>query len=226
VAAPDLPGAGSTEARGLDDLTAEGTVAHVEPLLGDDVHVVAHGESSLAALRLAREGKVRSVFLIAPNAAAPIGDSVQSVSLLHPPEPRFTRRSQRWALERLAYVPDRAEAVLDTLLENASGAAHKGAVELLADPVNAAKLLAAQIEEQDAFYAHCRDVRHRIPIGIFWGAADPTATVARGTVLASILGGGPAHLHFQLVNRCAHLAQYDQPERLAATVQAFLERST
>jgi pimeloyl-ACP methyl ester carboxylesterase len=155
-----------------------------------------------------------------------MGDSIQNVSLLNPPLPRYARRSQKWALERLAYVPDRIDAgVLDTLVRNAAGAPHGRAVELLDDPVHDAALLGAQIDAQDGFYAYCRDSGYRQPITVFWGAADPTATIVRGTVLASILGGGPSHLDFQLVNQCGHLAQYDRPEQLAAAVRSAVTRT-
>ncbi|MCW2986784.1 MAG: hypothetical protein JWR63_4354 [Conexibacter sp.] len=236
VLAPDLPGAGGTDLLDLADLTTPGVVAFAEQLLAADgpvqeLHVVAQGEASLPALALARDGAgdvpVAGLFLVAPNAAAPIGDSIQNVSLLHPPQPRFTARSQRWALERLAYVPDRVGAeVLATLVDNAQGAPHARATRLVADPINNAALLGAQIDAQDAFYAFCRDSGHVQPVVVFWGAADPTATIARGTVLAAILGGGPSHLDFQLVNQCGHLAQYDRPEQLAAAVRSALTRAT
>jgi pimeloyl-ACP methyl ester carboxylesterase len=238
VLAPDLPGAGGTDLLDLADLTTPGVVAFAEQLLAavaadgpvEELHVLAQGEASLPALALARDGAggvpVASLFLVAPNAAAPIGDSIQNVSLLDPPQPRFTARSQRWALERLAYVPDRVGAeVLAKLVDNAQGAPHARAVQLLADPTSDAALLGAQIDAQDAFYAYCRDESYTLPITVVWGAADPTATVARGTVFASILAGGPAHLDFQLVNQCGHLAQYDRPEQLAAAVRSALTRA-
>jgi len=239
VLAPDLPGAGGTALDDLADLTTPGVVAFADRVLAHaaphatELHLLAQGESSLAALALTRVGArdgalpVASLFLIAPNAAAPIGDSIQNVSLLNPPVPRYGRRSQRWAVDRLAYVPDRVPAaILDRLVADAHGAPHAAAVALLADPTNDAALLGAQIDAQDAFYAYCRETGYQVPIGIFWGAADPTATVVRGTVLASVLSGGPAHLDFQLVNRCAHLAQFDRADQLAAAVRSALDRTT
>ncbi|HEY4094788.1 MAG TPA: alpha/beta fold hydrolase [Baekduia sp.] len=236
VLAPDLPGAGGTDLTGPADLTTAGIVAFAQALIAaeqqdiTELHVLGHGDASLAALQLTREGAgdhaVASCFLIAPNAAAPIGDSIQNVSLLHPPPPRWSRRSQRWAVDRLTYVPDRfPAALLDRLVANAERAPHAAATALLADPVKAAALLGAQIDAQDAFYAHCRDVGYAQPVTVFWGAGDPTATVTRGTVLASILAGGPAELDFQLVNQCGHFAQFDRPAQLAGVLQTALHRA-
>jgi pimeloyl-ACP methyl ester carboxylesterase len=237
VLAPDLPGAGGTALHDLADLTTPGVVAFAERLLaehgpgGDALHVLAQGEASLPALALARDGAggrtVDGLVLVAPNAAAPIGDSIQNVSLIAPPVPRWSRRSQRWALERLAYVPDRVPAaILDKVVDNAAGEPHRRAVELLSDPADDAALLGAQIDAQDKFYAYARDESYSLPITVVWGAADPTATVVRGTTLAAILAGGPAHLDFQLVNQCGHLAQYDRPGQLADAVRSALARTT
>ncbi|MDO8212057.1 alpha/beta fold hydrolase [Conexibacter sp. CPCC 206217] len=235
IVAPDLPGCGATALHGVADLTTDGIVHFVKQFVAslrgvEKIHVVGHGDASLAALALIRDGiggtEVSSGFLIAPNAAAPIGDSIQNVSLLNPPQPRWTLRSQRWAIRRLTYVPDRfPRPLLERLVDNADGAPHRRAVELLADPVNASAMLAAQIAAQDEFYAYCRDERYRQPLTIFWGAADPTATVARGAVLAQILAGGPAGLDFQLVNQCGHFAQFDREFQLARLLEATLDRA-
>ncbi len=236
LVAPDLPGAGGTALRGLEDLTPAGVTRFLTEVVGalgpiDELHVVGHGNAALSALELARDGAgdvdVASCVLVAPNAAAPIGDSIQNVSLLNPPVPLWSLRSQRWAVRRLAYVPDRVpEALLETMVANAAGEPARAAAALLADPVNASALVWASIEAQDAFYAACRETPYTVPISIFWGAQDPTATVARGTVLAEILGGGPAPLDFHLVNQCGHLAQFDREFQLARVVSTAVARAS
>jgi len=235
VLAPDLPGAGGTDLRGLEDLTPDGIVAFLHELLReeddfDSIDVLAHGESSLAALKLTREGfretPVRSCFLLAPNAAAPVGDSLQNLALLVPPLPRWSRRSQRWAVERLAYFPDRVPAELvDRFVANAEGEPHGNAAELLRDQANGATLLSSNIQAQDELFAYCRDVSYQVPVTIFWGAEDPTASVPRGIVLASVLAGGPAPLDFQLLNRCSHFAQFDRAPEVGRMLRAALLRA-
>lgn len=233
--APDLPGAGGTDVLGLQDLLVDGIAAFIADVIAalgpiDELHLLAHGQVSLAALKVAREGasgtSVSSCFLIAPNSAAPIGDSVQNVSLLNPPAPAWSRRSQNWALRRLAYLPDRVPAsLLERMVENAESEPHRKAVELLSGAVNASTLYRSQLQAQNAFYAYCRDEHYSLPLHVFWGAQDPTATVARGTVLTEILSGGPAPLQFDLVNQCGHLAQFDRPYQLARALETFVARS-
>lgn len=235
VVAPDLPGAGGTAVIGIEDLLVDGIAAFIVGLtevLGpiDELHLLAHGQVSLAALKVARDGAgetpVSSCFLVGPNSAAPIGDSVQNVSLLNPPAPPWSRRSQQWALRRLTYAPDRVPAaILDRMVSNAKGEPHLQAAELLSGEVNASALYRSQLRAQSEFYAYCRDEQYAIPVNVFWGAQDPTATVARGNVLTDILSGGSAPLQLDLVNQCGHFAQYDRPYQLARTVETFIGRA-
>jgi pimeloyl-ACP methyl ester carboxylesterase len=233
--APDLPGAGRSELSGLDALTPQGQADWAADLIDaagadGELHLLAHGDSSLAALRMAREGvagrTVASCCLIAPNSPAPTGDSVQNVALLHPPSPKWSDRSQRWAVRRLTYFPDRFPAwLMDVLVANAARPAHLQAVDALSDPSAVGSVIQAQIAEQDALYAYCRDVRYQIPISIVWGSSDVTSTVPRGAVLADLLSGGPAPLDFQLVNQCGHFAQFDRSFQVAALAGAAMERA-
>ncbi|MBS1888515.1 MAG: alpha/beta fold hydrolase [Actinobacteria bacterium] len=233
ILAPDLPGAGGTIPRDPRDLGPEGTAAFLARVVGavggvDEVHLLAHGESSLGALGLARSSSVpiASCFLVAPNAAAPIGDSIQNVSLLSPPVPRWGSRSLRWAVRRLAYSPDRFPVEqLKCMEAHAAGPAHLRAVEMLSDPVNRSGLLGAQLRSQDELYAYCRDHGYGIPLTVFWGAGDVTATVARGAVLTEILGSGEGALDLQLVNQCGHFAQYDRAFQLRRVLEAALART-
>jgi pimeloyl-ACP methyl ester carboxylesterase len=235
IVAVDLPGAGGTDVQGIGDLLVDGVTTFVRDLVDaltsvDEVHLLAHGEVSLAALKIAREGlagaSVRSCFLVGPNSAAPIGDSIQNIALLHPPVPLYGARSQRWAVRRLAYVPDRVPAdVIERMVAHAIGAPHRAARELVADELNASALFGAQLRAQDAFYAYCRDHRYTLPLAVFWGAQDTTASVARGAVLTEVLSGGQAPLQLDLVNQCGHFAQFDRRYQLARSVESFLSRA-
>ncbi|MBS1890581.1 MAG: alpha/beta fold hydrolase [Actinobacteria bacterium] len=235
IIAPDLPGAGGTAPRALGELSPTGVAAFLDRLVtavggADEIHLLAQGESSLAALQLAREGTssapVASCFLVAPNAAAPVGDSIENVSLLNPPAPRWTPRSLRWVIRRLAYSPDRVPAAqLESMAVHAQGAAHRQAVEMLSEPVNASELFGARLRSQDSLYAYCRDEGYAVPLTVFWGAADVTATVARGAVLVEILASGTGSLDFQLVNQCGFFAQYDRAFQLRRVIEAALGRA-
>jgi pimeloyl-ACP methyl ester carboxylesterase len=231
LVAPDLPGAGGTELRGVEDLLVDGLASFIEGVVGSlfpvqRLHLVAHGQISLAALRVARETPVASCFLIAPNSAAPIGDSIQNVALLDPPAPLWTLRSQRWAVRRLAYVPDRVPSgLIDRMVENAAGEPHRTAAELMRAPATKSALFGSQLRAHDQFYAYCRDTHYSLPLNIFWGAQDPTASVERGAVLTEILSGGPSPLQLDLVNQCGHFAQFDRQYQLARALEMFVRRA-
>ena len=82
--APDLPGAGGTALRGLEDLTVRGVTRAVSALLAGlgpvgSIHIVAQGAAGLPAMKMAREGVAgvlpSSVMLIGANTAAPTSSS-------------------------------------------------------------------------------------------------------------------------------------------------------
>ncbi|XPP26127.1 MAG: alpha/beta fold hydrolase [Leucobacter sp.] len=234
--APDLPGAGGTDLFGLDELRVDGTIAFVGQLLEavgpvDELHVIAQGAPGLAALKMAREGvagiAVTSLMLIGANTAAPTGDSIQNVSLLNPPRPWWDHRFHNWAVRRLAYVPALVpEAIIDTMVGNASGAPHRAAEAATADPLAISTLVGDELREQDHLYAYCRNEGYTVPISLVWGAGDPTVSVARGSVLAEILSSGTGHLDFNLINQAAHLVQFDRAFQFERAVEQLVRRNS
>jgi pimeloyl-ACP methyl ester carboxylesterase len=235
LVAIDLPGCGGTPPLGLQELLVDGVAQFIIETVSalddaEEVHLVAHGQATQAALKVARSHidtiDVRSCFLIAPNGAVPTADTVENFALHDPPRPLWSRESQKWALRRLTYAPDRVPAsLLDHMVANAAGMAHIAAVELLQDPAASSAVSGARLRAQDEFYAYCRDYGYQIPVSIFWGAQDPTATVGRAAALLDIMHGGPAPLDLRVVNQCSHLAQFDRPYQLARTLENAVIRA-
>lgn len=234
VVAPDLPGAGGTPARSVEDLTVGGTIAFARELIAalapNELHLVGHGDASLATLALARDEQlgvaVSSCALLAPVAAAPTSDGLDNIALLHPPAPRWSRRSQRWALDRLCFSAERGEReLLDACVEHARGAAHRGAVARLEQDGAKSEITASVYGAMDAFYAYCREVRYAVPLTLVWGADDPTAEIQHAAVLNDIVGEGPAPVGFHLIDRCGHFPHVDQPDRVARTVGSAIRRA-
>jgi pimeloyl-ACP methyl ester carboxylesterase len=232
LVAPDLPGSGGTEALGLADLTVAGKAAFVARLveeLGEitALHLLAVGDAALPAFRLARLGlgviPAASVFVVSPTTVAPSGDAAQNIALLHPPKPRWSPRSQRWTIRRLCYAPDRFPARVFAALErNAASGVHAHAVMLMEDAADGAALQSQLLHELDAFYGYCREIGYSMPITIFWGGQDVTATPASGLGLARILSGGPAPLAMHLANQCGHFGHIDRTFQLARTIEATM----
>lgn len=230
--APDLPGAGGTEARDPGDLTAAGRARFVSALVGElglrEVHLVAHADADLAALCLARNGEVpvASVTLIAPSRAVPTGDMAMDLTLASPPEPLWSRGSQRWALERLSRHPEHiTDDLLDTLADHAHGAPHRTSVTWLADSDVAVDVDADLTAGAGQLYAYARDQGFAVPITIVCGANDPLVDVDRVAVLFEILSTTTAPLDLHVVGDCGHFPHREQTARVAAVVRSTTDRS-
>lgn len=106
----DLPGCGTGRRIG-DTLTmtdlAAAVIDHLDEQSLGSVHLVTHDLAGLVGLLLAidQPERVASLTIVSSAWAAPSGDGVDNLTLLHPPEPRWSSDSQRWAFERLSYSP-------------------------------------------------------------------------------------------------------------------------
>ena len=89
----------------LEGATVDAMVEGLKRQLPEKASLVGHDLGGLVALTVAHEmpDRVRTVTAVASVAAAPSGDSVPNLTLAHPPQPLFSRESQRWALERVSY---------------------------------------------------------------------------------------------------------------------------
>jgi pimeloyl-ACP methyl ester carboxylesterase len=234
--APDLPGAGGTDLLSAFDLHVDGVTQFIAELIHreggiTEVHVVAQGAACLPALSMARttvaDLPVRSLTLIGANTAAPTGDSVQNVSLLHPPVPAWGPRFHRWAVRRLAYAPESAPAwLVEELTRNAAASPHSAAVEVVADPLVESSLFADDLAHQDLFFAYCRDVGFDTPISLVAGGADPTMPLPRLALLAQVLSESGVHLDVSIINQAAHFVQFDRPFPLARLIEANVRRGS
>jgi pimeloyl-ACP methyl ester carboxylesterase len=227
VLALDLPGSGGTRARELADLTVEGmtrlVAAALEALSLREMHLLAHAESALVALRLTREGfpggAVRSCTIVAGHQVTPTGDGVENLTLLNPPQ---TGR-QGWAVDRLSYGASHIGRQLLAELDEAwNGEAHQGALGLLAVP-GAAGLRTAEIARAKAeLHGYCREVGYDVPIALVWGADDPTTSIAHAYELMRFLSTTRAHLSLHLMNQVGHFPFREAPQELARLVRPLL----
>lgn len=226
---PDLPGAGGTEARDRGDLTVAGRARSVSALVSTlglrEVHLVAHAEADLVALRLARSGDVpvASVTLVAPSRAVPTADMAQDLTLSSPPEPLWSRGSQRWTLERLSRHPAHiTDELLDTLETHARGTPHRTVLTWLADGDVAVDVNADLTAEAGQLYSHARDQGFTVPITIVCGDHDPLVDVDRVAVLFEILGTTTAPVDLHVLGDCGHFPHREQAGRMTGMLAGRL----
>jgi pimeloyl-ACP methyl ester carboxylesterase len=223
VLAFDMPGSGESSVESLRDLTVAGSAELIGRALAalevPDAHVVGHAESSLVALKLARQGfagrRVLSCTLIAAHEAGPTGDGIADITLLHPPASGDAVARYGWALDRLSWSPDHISAdLLGRLAEHAAGPAHRHALDLLAAESDRRPRRADVAAAKAELFEYCRDEGYSLPIAAVWGADDPTSTLAHGHELLRFLSTGTASVTFHAMNRTGHFPFSEDPGAL------------
>nr|WP_281363997.1 alpha/beta hydrolase [Microbacterium immunditiarum] len=226
----DLPGAGGTRARGLDDLTFAGAahavlgVAHELGL--EAAHLVGHDDGGLLAIVLARTGeypfRARSVSLLNATEAAPTGDMPSDVVLLNPPSGAGS--PQLWALERMSFSTRHLDGLAPVLEDLTSSAAHTSAVEIVAQPGAAGRLRSDLLFTKGQMFAWARDHGYDVPIQLIWGADDPLSEGIFAVETMNFLATTSAELSLSFVHRAGHLAFREKPDEVAGHVTRFIQR--
>lgn len=232
VVIAELPGTGATVPTKPEALELAGLARYLGAVIGAmgsaGCHLVAHDLAALLALEVVRNGLPRptSITLAASAFAAPTGDGVENLTLARPPRPAWSRASQRWALERLAYSHHHLDrGLVDAATAAAEGAAHRAA-EAAINADGAARFQRAVMQSKGAFFALARDHGIDLPVQVIWGANDPLSTVDHGYWLFRIVAARQDASQFHVLNRCGNLLFRDEPQRFFETVLAFDEGLT
>lgn len=229
VLALDLPGTGGTGVPN-DGLTVDSMTRHVRASLDalgiECCHLVGHDLGGLIALKLAAEvpALVRGVTAVASLAAAPTGDSVENLTLAHPPGPPWSRRSQLWALERVSYSHHHIDdALLDACVSAGAGAAHRAAQSAMAAGAHADVFVPSLLGAKARFYEICRQDGMPVPVQVVWGTHDPLGTLEQGIWLFKIAAARQPATQFHAINRAGCLPFREEPEAFHQVVSAFCD---
>lgn len=220
----ELPGTGATPVPDAG-LAVDAMLAQMRTALAriGRAHVVGHDLGGLVALSLAITNPelVAGVTTVASVAAAPTGDSVENLTHTHPPEPRFSRASQVWALERIVHSAQSIDSRLVGECVTASqGKPHESACAWMtrhyADTF-APSLLAAKAR----LFEVCRTIGFPVPAQVVWGADDPLGTLEQGLWSYRILAANQGKVQFHALNRAGSLVFRDAPKAFHQVVAAF-----
>jgi 2-hydroxy-6-oxonona-2,4-dienedioate hydrolase len=223
VIALDCPGSGGT-ALGSAPLTVDVIGRHAADTmaaLGIDAYdVVGHDVGGIVGIWLALEGRARSISIVASASSAPMGDNLDNILLLSPPQPAFSGYSQAWAFERLSYSHMHIDDVLLSACEAAAnGEAHRASVA--AAKSNAASLAASVGKTKYRLWEACRGEGLKVPTQVVWGSHDPTTSRESGYVLFRTIAKRQTASQFHVVNRAGSFVFREQPEAFHHMVSAF-----
>jgi pimeloyl-ACP methyl ester carboxylesterase len=228
VLVPDLPGSGATGVPAHGPLTVDAMTQHVAALIKSlafqPCHLVGHEVGGLVALSLALElpGLVSSVSIVASGPCAPSGDMVQNLTLLHPPQPLWSRESQAWALERLSYSHHHIDdALLDACAAAATGDPHRTAAEALGGAAYRKVFVPSIGKAKTRFFEVCRQGGVSVPVQVVWAANDPLTSPDQGLWVFRLIAQRQRATHYHLVNRAGSLLFREQKEQFHQFVAAF-----
>src|ERR1700682_4760636 len=202
--------------RTVDEMSGN-VAAALDARKTSECHMVGHDLGGLIALDLAAQfpQRIRAVSAIAAVPAAPTGDGVPNLAFAFPPQPLFSRESQRWALERISY----SHYHIDGALLDACVAAAKKMQPVDYDGAFVPSLMAAK----SRFYATCRDGGYPVPAQVVWGMTDPLASLEHGMWLFRMIAAKQKAAQFHAVNRAGSLPFREEPEAFHQVVASFLE---
>jgi pimeloyl-ACP methyl ester carboxylesterase len=176
-------------------------------------HLVGHDLGGLVALVAAAQAPqlVRAVTAVSSVAAAPTGDSVENLTLAHPPQPLWSHASQRWALERVSYSRLHID---DGLLD----ACVKAPAQQPSD-----SFTPTLMQAKARLYETCRAEGIRVPVQVVWGSHDPLGTLDQGLWLFRLLAQRQRTAQFHVINRTGALPFREEPEAFHQIVASFSE---
>jgi len=178
-------------------------------------HLVGHDLGGLLAFNVAIESPqmVRAVTAVAAVAAAPTGDGVPNTTLDYPPQPLWSRESQRWALERVSYSHHHID---DSLLDACVAAAARQR------PVSyAEEFVPSLMKAKSRLYEVCRTEGIKVPCQIIWGSHDPLGTFDHGLWLFRGVAQKQRAAQFHVINRAGSMPFREEPAAFHQVLSAF-----
>ena len=212
-------GATAIDVRGQ---TVDAMVAGVKKSLDGKgrCHLVGHDLGGLLAFNLAIDAPqlVSAVTAVASVATAPSGDGVPNTTLAHPPQPLWSRESQRWALERVSYSHTH---VNDELLDACVAAAAK--LQPMTPQTYENEFVPSLMKAKSRFYEVCRTEGLKVPCQVIWGNHDPLGTFDQGLWLFRGLAQKQRASQFHVINRAGALPFREEPAAFHQILSAFAE---
>ena len=230
VYAMDKLGQGLTGNPPSDDAyTMAETVRHaigfLEALKLGGVHVVGHSRGAYVAARmtLERPDLVRSCIPVDTNTLAP-GMGRNHIVFADAPEPRLTRESQRWVIERYSYSGAHiTEDWLDSMTEIAQLPKYQETVDrMVTRGLRKSLFLTKHSLQKEETLGWIRDRGLQRPTLLVWGYNDPTATLAQGLRLFELLTMRERRSQMHIINRAGHFSYREHPREFNEVLRGFI----
>ena len=225
VIAVDRLGQGYTDnPKTLADYTMAAVVEHVAEFIRvkglKDVHLVGHSRGGYVSCRctLDHPDLVKTCIIVDSLTLAP-GVGGMSLRMANPPEPRLTRESQRWILERYSYGHEHID---DEWLD-----------ELVAVAVQPSYREAYALNGKWPFESHLAKQKPETlqlvqnpglgkPTLVMWGLNDPTALIEQGLELFKMISKGEPRSQMHIFNQAGHFTYREHPKEFNQVLRSWV----
>ena len=215
-----------------EDYTMAAVVEHAYGFLKAlnlrNVHPVGHSRGAYLVARLVIEHPelFSSCLLVDTNTLAP-GISKNETVMANPPQPRLSRDSQRWILQKYSYGYEHiTEEWLDTMMRVATTAKYREAVRKMEDiGLRVTRFLPHLARQKDETLGIIRDRGFGMPTLLAWSYNDPTATIDQGYALFDLITRSTPDSRMYIYNRAGHFSYREHPAEFNEMLRSFIERN-
>ena len=229
VYAVDKLGQGGTDIPKHDeDYTMAAAVQHIHGFLQAmglrDVHLLGHSRGAYLVARLTLEHPelVKTCIIVDSNTLAP-GIGRNETVHANPPEPRLSKESQRWAMEKYAFSHDHiTDEYAEALAQIAAQAQYRVALEKMeTEGLRTNLFLPSLAEQKEETLGWIKEGRLKTPTLVIWSYNDPTATIGQGQELFSLIAGSAPRSQMHVFNQSGHQPHQEHPEDFNRVVRDF-----
>jgi len=233
VFAVDKIGQGFTDNPKKDeDYTMAAVVQHAYGFLKAlnlrNVHPVGHSRGAYLVARLVIEHPelFSTGILVDTNTLAP-GISKNETVMANPPQPRLSRESQRWILQKYSYGYEHiTEEWLDVMMRVAATPKYQEAVRKMEDVgLRVTRFLPQLARQKDETLGIIRDRGFGMPTLLVWSYNDPTATIDQGYALFDLIARGTPDSRMYIYNRAGHFSYREHPTEFNEMLRTFVQRN-
>ena len=225
VFALDRLGQGYTDnPKRVEDYTMAAVVDHVANFIKAaglrDVHLVGHSRGGYVACRttLDQPGLIKTCTLIDSGTLAP-GTTPMDVLFKDAPNPRLTRESQRWVLQRYSFSHEHIdEEWVNALADVAATDKYKEALSIVDNSPYNDHLIKQKAETFDIL----RNRGIQKPTLVIWSFNDPTAVLERGHALFAMIADKESRAQMHIINKAGHFNYREHPKEFNAVVQGWI----
>ncbi len=225
VFALDRLGQGYTDnPKRVEDYTMAAVNAHVRDFIKtldlSNVHLVGHSRGGYVACRTTLDNPelIKTCVLIDSGTLAP-GTTPMDTLFRDTPEPRLTKESQRWVLQRYSFGHEHIDDEwVNALAEVAATEKYKKALSIVDHSPYAAHLTKHKAETFDLI----RTKGMQKPTLVIWSFNDPTAVLERGQALFAMIADKEPRAQMHVINKAGHFNYREHPKEFNAVLQSWV----